>query len=651
MKQLLIPLVVILLLGSIAAADIAYLTKSQNLIDQNVVDAIEELDYTIEYIDDSDIGSTDFSEYKMILVPNQGFGTHAGEIPVNRYNTLIINRNHLEEWYWSGGVSQRGSNHPLTAEVIDKTTSITNDIPDKFQVYTQAEDNGVSIPIYYLSKYEIAIDLDVIVSEDNPLDGLIVKADPGTKLKNSQISKARGVFFGITETEFWTPESKTLFQNSVVWLVGDVDQDQDGYKYDDCNDNNPSINPGADEIPYDGIDQDCDGKDLRDVDKDGYNAKIVGGNDCDDNDPSVNPGSSNPLKDCSIKNPEKLDEINKCENFNNKIGIKIKDPDDKDDFMIGDKISIKVEIENKFDEELDFDIDAHLYDLNEKESIEDVDDSIDIKSGKDETLELELEIPDDLEEGDYLVYIYAEAEDDLGCNFDYVEIGVEREEHKVVIDKIEAQEQVSPGDILNLDVRINNQGASDEDFYILIENSKLDISEKSEEIEIEEYGEDDSETISFSIDIPEDAEDGNYEFSILIVYDDGEDKGKFSITIKKEPAPIIKAFTAGLISLGFKSEDVIKLSGGDNILGAELIKVEKIKPEVLEPKIAESRATISRNTKIIIVDVILILGILVIGSLLIVYRKKIQVSVYDTLHRKEGKKVNFEEAPLKLKTD
>jgi len=47
----------------------------------------------------------------------------------------------------------------------------------------------------------------------------------------------------------------------------------------------------ADEIPYDGEDQDCDGRDLVDVDGDGYDATVVNGSDCDDEDANVYPGA------------------------------------------------------------------------------------------------------------------------------------------------------------------------------------------------------------------------------------------------------------------------------------------------------------------------------------------------------------------------
>lgn len=46
------------------------------------------------------------------------------------------------------------------------------------------------------------------------------------------------------------------------------------------------------ETPYDGIDQDCDGADLTDVDGDGFDAVEAAGTDCDDTDPDVHPGST-----------------------------------------------------------------------------------------------------------------------------------------------------------------------------------------------------------------------------------------------------------------------------------------------------------------------------------------------------------------------
>ena len=90
-----------------------------------------------------------------------------------------------------------------------------------------------------------------------------------------------------------------------------VDQDGDGYFEDDCDDNNPNVYPGVEEI-CDGVDNDCDGdvdEDVKDqfyldADGDGFGDEnsvelacdspvgyVPNGNDCDDQDVYSFPGA------------------------------------------------------------------------------------------------------------------------------------------------------------------------------------------------------------------------------------------------------------------------------------------------------------------------------------------------------------------------
>ncbi|MDP2315605.1 MAG: putative metal-binding motif-containing protein [Pseudomonadota bacterium] len=77
-----------------------------------------------------------------------------------------------------------------------------------------------------------------------------------------------------------------------TWAAyADGDGDGTAVENGDCDDTDPTISACADEIPYDGIDQDCRTGDRTDADWDGYDALVVGGDDCDDGDSTVYPGA------------------------------------------------------------------------------------------------------------------------------------------------------------------------------------------------------------------------------------------------------------------------------------------------------------------------------------------------------------------------
>jgi len=57
----------------------------------------------------------------------------------------------------------------------------------------------------------------------------------------------------------------------------------------DCDDLEAAVNPDAIEVWYDGVDQDCDEASDYDADADGFEHADHGGDDCDDEDPAINP--------------------------------------------------------------------------------------------------------------------------------------------------------------------------------------------------------------------------------------------------------------------------------------------------------------------------------------------------------------------------
>jgi MYXO-CTERM domain-containing protein len=74
---------------------------------------------------------------------------------------------------------------------------------------------------------------------------------------------------------------------STLAEYGDSDGDGSGPTGGDCDDGDPLVHPGAEEVWYDGRDNDCAGDDDFDQDGDGYRHPT----DCDDEDDTIHPGA------------------------------------------------------------------------------------------------------------------------------------------------------------------------------------------------------------------------------------------------------------------------------------------------------------------------------------------------------------------------
>lgn len=142
----------------------------------------------------------------------------------------------------------------------------------------------------------IVCSLSAGVTDDADLDGFASAAAGGSDCNDQDASINPGA------EEIWYDG---VDQNCDG--ASDYDQDGDGFESDfyfpsaddvnpdtslpggDCQDVYASINPGMTEVWYDGTDSDCDGQNDFDKDGDGYRTSEFGYRDCNDEDPLANP--------------------------------------------------------------------------------------------------------------------------------------------------------------------------------------------------------------------------------------------------------------------------------------------------------------------------------------------------------------------------
>jgi hypothetical protein len=340
MKKIYLFVFLALFLPFATAADFVYIIDSSGGIDNDLIEEINILGYSVDTIFEEDLQSTNLFDYRMVIIGNQDL-ENIDDIDAHKHRTLVINSyNFYNDLGWS---SSRGiKSSPTQLELEVNPTSIGDGLPNSFRAYTVSSPNVQS---YYL-KGRGPSGVNTIISSGLSTDSVVATMDIGNTFNNGNTAEKRNLFFGIVDAGYWTSETKLLFENSITWILYGEDYDGDGFLSDvDCDDSDPLINPDADEIPYDGHDNDCFGGDLLDVDGDGFCAQgfvvdlinqcpydHVVGTDCNDDDISENPDNPDERLNC-INDPPFLETIQLIEaNESDLIQLIViaTDPEDND---------------------------------------------------------------------------------------------------------------------------------------------------------------------------------------------------------------------------------------------------------------------------------------------------------------------------------
>ncbi len=247
--------------------------------------------------------STDWSGYKLVilLLPAHSFSAaqaRALETMVDGGGRLVVSADYGVSGAWASDntyvdnlMSSLGTGLSLTGDVVDGTgctnaTTIASDqVTDGVSYLQLSASNGITggtSLAKYGGKTILAYDQPDSATDPRTAFDVILSGDVNLFMDSCGSGNRDGY-------------NKTMWENLYTGICGDADGDghtDDACGGDDCDDTDPSVHPGATEVPYDGIDQDCDGSDLTDVDGDGYNSTAVaGGTDCDDNDATIHPAA------------------------------------------------------------------------------------------------------------------------------------------------------------------------------------------------------------------------------------------------------------------------------------------------------------------------------------------------------------------------
>jgi len=224
--------------------------------------------------------------------------------------------------------------------------------------------------------------------------------------------------------------------------------------------------------------------------------------------------SKKPIDFKAVKEPSNA-------NKSGNIVLNIKTPEKNQRVYIGNQINTSLEIENNIDSELEMDVDYYLYDLTKDRVISKERTSFTIAKNSKKTITPNITVEQDLnEDNEYALLFRAIGDGNKSryYNQNYVEINIDRKDYDVIFNNIEISQEsgLVCGDYVDLNVDLINLGTSDKSVYLVIGNSELGITEKTDSFNVAEYDSDEKVNRKFSLKIPENAKAGDYKLTLTL---------------------------------------------------------------------------------------------------------------------------------------
>lgn len=208
------------------------------------------------------------------------------------------------------------------------------------------------------------------------------------------------------------------------------------------------------------------------------------------------------------------------------LELRVENPDNGDDFEVGDLINVDLEVENTGEEDIDAEVHAVLYnqDKNKKTDTHKV--SKNVNDGDEEKLAFSLD-PGEINDKDaFLLFIKTFDQDnkDDSCSVEELSLNLEVPEHKVALEDISlSPSAVECGSQVAGSVLVKNIGEEDEDVLFSVYNTQLGLSKSAPSFELEDFSNNDNEQlINFAFTVPENAKPASYPIYFKAEYSDEE---------------------------------------------------------------------------------------------------------------------------------